>query len=50
MKDFILLTRLISEEVHPAFSIEEKAVAVKKQIGIYCPDVVWINNYAILGP
>jgi uncharacterized protein with GYD domain len=49
-KTFILLTRLISEEVHPSFFIEEKARAVKDKIKEYCPGIVWIGNYAVVGP
>jgi uncharacterized protein with GYD domain len=47
---FILLTRLVSEEVHPALSIGEKARAVKEQVRAQCPGVEWKSSYATLGP
>src|SRR4051812_29599049 len=46
---YILLTRLVSEEVHPAFSIEEKAHEVKEKIAEYCPEATWGQSYATLG-
>ncbi len=50
MKKFILLTRLVSEEVHPSFCVKAKADAVKKKVAEFCKDVVWVSNLAILGP
>jgi uncharacterized protein with GYD domain len=49
-KTFILLTRLTSEEVNPSFFIEGKARIVQKKIKECCPMVIWLGNYAILGP
>lgn len=50
MKNFILLTRLVSEEVHPTLCLQTKADIVKKKVQEYCPTVTWLHNYAILGP
>lgn len=47
---FILLTRLVSEEVQPSFSVEAKAALVRDKIRAYCPAVRWTCNYAVLGP
>jgi uncharacterized protein with GYD domain len=49
-RKFVLLTRLVSEEVHPSSSIEDKAHVVQEKIREYCPSVNWIDNLAILGP
>lgn len=50
MKTFILLTRLIREEVHPTFALEEKEKEVKHKIRDYLPDVKWQSCYAVMGP
>lgn len=50
MQTFIMLTRLISEEVHPTFNIRKKEMDVAEKIGRYCPEVKWISDYAIAGP
>jgi uncharacterized protein with GYD domain len=50
MKNFILLTRLVSEEIHPSFFVGDKAKSVKDKVKEFCPAVAWIANYAILGP
>jgi uncharacterized protein with GYD domain len=50
MQTFILLTRLISEEVHPSMRIEETEKRVAAKIDKYLPEVSWISNYALIGP
>jgi uncharacterized protein with GYD domain len=50
MQKFILLTRMVSEEVHPSFSVQEKSQSVKEKVRELCPDVTWLANYALLGP
>lgn len=50
MQTFIMLTRLISEEVSPSFAIRGKEMKIKEKVGQYCPEVVWVCDYAILGP
>ncbi len=47
---FILLTRLVSEEVKPSFTIGKKEKLVVEIIRKACPKVKWISDYAILGP
>jgi uncharacterized protein with GYD domain len=50
MQNFILLTRLIRDEVHPSLSIEETEKQVTEKIEEYLPEVKWVSNYVILGP
>jgi len=50
MQTFIMLTRLISEEVNPTFNIRNKEMNVAEKIREYCPQAQWLANYAILGP
>lgn len=50
MQTFIMLTRLISEEVNPTFNVRKKAMDVSEKISSYCPEVKWVADYAILGP
>lgn len=47
---FVLLTRLISEEVRPSFNIGRKERFVIEKIREACPEVNWIADYAVLGP
>lgn len=50
METYILLTRLLSEETNPTFSISHKERLVTDNIRALLPDVEWTANYAILGP
>lgn len=50
MQTFILLTRLISEEVSPSFTIRLKEERVVSKIRESCPEVTWIHDYTVLGP
>lgn len=49
MQTFIMLTRLISEEVNPSFAVSKKEEEISEKVKKYCPDVEWVKNYAILG-
>ena len=50
MQVFILLTRLIREEIHPSLAIEQTEKDVAAKIREYLPSVEWIANYATFGP
>ncbi len=47
---FILLTRLVHEEVYPSFSFISDEKKVVQKISEHLPDVQWIGNYAVVGP
>lgn len=50
MPKYILLTRLLSEETHPTFSISQKERLVADSVRKILPEVEWEANYAIFGP
>lgn len=50
MQSFIMMTRLIREEVHPALAIEEAEKRTVAQIKEHLPTVKWVANYATMGP
>lgn len=50
MTTFVLLTRLVSEEVQPSFTIGRKEKLVVEKIREACPDVKWLADYAVMGP
>jgi uncharacterized protein with GYD domain len=50
MATFVLLTRLVSEEVKPSFTIGKKEKLVVEKIRKACPKVKWIADYALMGP
>lgn len=50
MSLFILLTRLVSEEVKPSFTVGKKEKLVVEKIRKACPKVKWVADYAVLGP
>lgn len=50
MEVFILLTRLVSEEVNPSFAIQQKEKSVVENIKKFLPDVKWKHSFSILGP
>lgn len=50
MQTFIMLTRLVSEEINPSFAIQKKEKDVVEKIHQHCPEVEWIHNYATFGP
>lgn len=47
---FVLLTRLVSEEVKPSFTIGKKEKLVVEKIRKACPKVKWLADYAVMGP
>lgn len=48
---FIMLTRLVGKEVHPEkLSLKDLGKKVEEKIKKTCPSVVWLANYATLGP
>lgn len=50
MSLFILLTRLVSEEVKPSFTVGKKEKLVVEKIREACPQVRWVDDYAVMGP
>ncbi|PJB69092.1 MAG: GYD family protein [Alphaproteobacteria bacterium CG_4_9_14_3_um_filter_47_13] len=50
METFILLTRLVSEEVNPSFAIQQKEKRVMEKIEKFLPDVKWNQSFSITGP
>jgi len=50
MKTFVLLTRLVGEEVHPTFALEEKEKKIVNKIREYLPSVKWVKSFAVAGP
>lgn len=50
MSLFVLLTRLVSEEVKPSFTIGKKEKLVVEKIRKACPQVKWLADYAVMGP
>jgi len=50
MQTYVLLTRLLSEETNPSFSISQKERLVAENIRKLLPEVKWVANYAVLGP
>ncbi|HTO60431.1 MAG TPA: GYD domain-containing protein [Bradyrhizobium sp.] len=50
MTTFIMLTRLNPDAVRSPRSLEQLERDVMKRIREECPDVEWLNSYAVLGP
>jgi hypothetical protein len=50
MPTFIMLTRLNTDAVRSPRSLEQLERDVMKRIREECPDVEWLNSYAVLGP
>lgn len=50
MSLFVLLTRLVSEEVKPSFTIGKKEKLVVEKVRKACPQVKWLADYAVMGP
>lgn len=50
MTTFIMLTRLNTDAVRSPRSLEQLERDVMKRIREECPDVEWLNSYAVLGP
>ena len=47
MATFIMLTRLNPDAVRSPRDLEREAM---KRVREECPDVEWLNSYAVLGP
>lgn len=50
MPKYIMLTRLIGEEVEPSFAFIKREKEVADKIRQACPKVKWLADYAIIGP
>ncbi|QBQ53635.1 GYD domain-containing protein [Nitrosococcus wardiae] len=50
MPTFIMLTRVESNGAQSPKSLEELEHKVVEQIQAQCPQVKWLQNYAVLGP
>lgn len=50
MQTFVMLTRLIGEQIHPTNSLKEISKKVEAKIKEKCPEVNWLTNLAVLGP
>jgi uncharacterized protein with GYD domain len=50
MLTFIMLTRLSPEALRSPGNLEELEKRTTEQIRRECPQVEWLNNFAILGP
>jgi hypothetical protein len=50
MTTFIMLTRINTEAVRSPRSLEGLERDVMVRIRQECPDVEWLNSYAVLGP
>lgn len=49
MATFILLTRVAPDALRSPRSLEEVEKRVMERIRTQCPEVEWINNYAVMG-
>ncbi len=50
MPTFIMLTRLSGNLLHSPKSLEELERHVMERLRTECPEVEWVQNFAILGP
>ncbi len=50
MNKYILLTKLLHTELKSPEALTELSETVKKEINEKCPEIKWIENYAIAGP
>lgn len=50
MQTYVMLTRLICEEVHPTFEIKKREKEVVDKVRSYLPQIRWTANYAVTGP
>jgi uncharacterized protein with GYD domain len=50
MPTFVMLTRLVSEEVNPSFKIQQRERDVVEKVRKYLPKVTWVSDFAVLGP
>jgi uncharacterized protein with GYD domain len=50
MTTFIMLTRLNTDAVRSPRSLEQLERDVMRRVREECPEVEWLNSYAVLGP
>jgi uncharacterized protein with GYD domain len=50
MATFIMLTRLNPDAVRSPRDLEQLEREAMKRVREECPDVEWLNSYAVLGP
>jgi GYD domain len=50
MPTFLMLTRLNPDAVRSPRALEELERDAMKRVRAECPDVEWLNSYAVLGP
>ncbi len=50
MPTFIMLTRLNPDAVRSPRGLEQLEREAMKRVREVCPDVEWLNSYAVLGP
>ena len=50
MSLFIMLTRLTSTALKSPSSLEDAEKAIMAKIREKCPEVEWLNNFAVMGP
>lgn len=50
MPTFIMLTRLNPDAVRSPSGLEQLEREAMKRVRQECPDVKWLNSYAVLGP
>ncbi len=50
MATFIMLTRLHPDAVRSPRDLEQLEREAMKRVREECPDVEWLNSYAVLGP
>ena len=50
MPTFVLLTRLSPEAIRSPEALERLERAAMERIREECPDIEWLNNYAVFGP
>lgn len=50
MPRYVVLTRVSPESVKAPETLRDLEQQVKKRVSTECPDVTWVDNYAIMGP
>ncbi len=50
MPDFIMVTRLAPEAVRSPRALEAIEREAMESVNSECPEVEWLDNYAVLGP
>ena len=50
MATFIMLTRVIPGQTNAPAALEDLEHQVAERLGAECPEVEWLENFAVLGP